>query len=143
MLVADAAARRRRRRSCASNPRPWSTSPPRVVSTGPSATPATTCAGPRHSVGCFEAAAQAGCEAIVIASSGGAIYGEAEHLPASEDLVPAPMSAYGTEKLCEETYLWTYRRRGLRTIALRYGNVPDPVRTGPVRPVWWPSRPPG
>jgi UDP-glucose 4-epimerase len=40
------------------------------------------------------------------------------------------MSAYGTEKLCEETYLWTYRRRGLRTIALRYGNVYGPRQDG-------------
>jgi UDP-glucose 4-epimerase len=82
------------------------------------------------SVGCFEAAAGAGCEAIVIASSGGAIYGDAERLPASEELTPAPRSAYGAEKMCEETYLWTYRRRGLRTIALRYGNVYGPRQDG-------------
>ncbi|MGD0834658.1 MAG: NAD-dependent epimerase/dehydratase family protein [Candidatus Dormibacteria bacterium] len=82
------------------------------------------------SVGCFEAAARAGCGTIVIASSGGAIYGEAERLPAAEELPPAPMSAYGAEKLCEETYLWTYRRRGLRTIALRYGNVYGPRQDG-------------
>lgn len=82
------------------------------------------------SVACFEAAAQAGCESIVIASSGGAVYGDAERLPASEDLVPAPRSAYGAEKLCEETYLWTYRPRGVRGLALRYANVYGPRQDG-------------
>ena len=83
-----------------------------------------------NSVACFEAAARAGCEALLIASSGGAVYGDAERLPASEELTPAPRSAYGAEKLCEETYLWTYRQRGLRTVALRFGNVYGPRQDG-------------
>jgi UDP-glucose 4-epimerase len=82
------------------------------------------------SVACFEAAASAGCAAVVIASSGGAVYGDAERLPASEDLAPSPRSAYGAEKLCEETYLWTLGRRGVRTVALRYGNVYGPRQDG-------------
>jgi UDP-glucose 4-epimerase len=82
------------------------------------------------SVACFEAAAAAGCETLVIASSGGAVYGDAQPLPASEALEPAPRSAYGAEKLCEETYLWTHRRRGVRTVALRYGNVYGPRQDG-------------
>jgi UDP-glucose 4-epimerase len=82
------------------------------------------------SVACFEAAAAASCSTLVIASSGGAVYGDAERLPASEELTPAPRSAYGAEKLCEETYLWTYRQRGLRTVALRYGNVYGPRQDG-------------
>ena len=82
------------------------------------------------SVACFDAAASAACEAIVIASSGGAIYGDPERLPASEDLAPAPRSAYGAEKLCEETYLRTYALRGIRTVALRYGNVYGPRQDG-------------
>ena len=82
------------------------------------------------SVACFEAAARAGCEALLIASSGGAVYGDAARLPASEELTPSPRSAYGAEKLCEETYLWTYRQRGLRTVALRYGNVYGPRQDG-------------
>ncbi|MGO8685608.1 MAG: NAD-dependent epimerase/dehydratase family protein [Candidatus Dormibacteria bacterium] len=82
------------------------------------------------SVACFEAAARAGCEALLIASSGGAVYGDAARLPASEELAPAPRSAYGAEKLCEETYLWTYRQRGLRTVALRFGNVYGPRQDG-------------
>ncbi|HXZ99742.1 MAG TPA: NAD-dependent epimerase/dehydratase family protein [Candidatus Binatia bacterium] len=82
------------------------------------------------SVACFESAARAGCEAVVIASSGGAVYGDPERLPASEEMAPAPRSAYGAEKLCEETYLWTLRRRGVRTVALRYGNVFGPRQDG-------------
>jgi UDP-glucose 4-epimerase len=82
------------------------------------------------SVGCFDAAVRAGCEALLIASSGGAVYGDAERLPASEELTPAPRSAYGAEKLCEETYLWTYRQRGVRTVALRFGNVYGPRQDG-------------
>ena len=82
------------------------------------------------SVACFEAAAQAGCAAIVIASSGGAVYGDATALPATEDTPPAPRSAYGAEKVCEETYLSTYASRGVRTMALRYGNVYGPRQDG-------------
>ncbi|MGA2283102.1 MAG: NAD-dependent epimerase/dehydratase family protein [Candidatus Dormibacteria bacterium] len=82
------------------------------------------------SVACFEAAARAGCQALLIASSGGAVYGQPERLPATEEMAPAPRSAYGAEKLCEETYLWTYRERGLRTVALRYGNVYGPRQDG-------------
>jgi UDP-glucose 4-epimerase len=83
-----------------------------------------------QSVGCFESAHRAGCTSIVIASSGGAVYGDAEELPADEETVPAPRSAYGAEKLAEETYLWTYRRAGVRTVALRYGNVYGPRQDG-------------
>ena len=83
-----------------------------------------------HSVACFEAATAAGCAAIVIASSGGAVYGDGAELPAIEDATPSPRSAYGAEKLCEETYLWTHRRRGVRTVALRYGNVYGPRQDG-------------
>ncbi|GAC1574956.1 MAG: SDR family oxidoreductase [Candidatus Dormibacteria bacterium] len=83
-----------------------------------------------ESVGCFAAAQTAGCRAIVIASSGGAVYGDPLILPASERLRPAPRSAYGAEKLCEETYLATFGRMGVRTLALRYGNVYGPRQDG-------------
>jgi UDP-glucose 4-epimerase len=83
-----------------------------------------------QSVGCFEAATAAGCATIVIASSGGAVYGDAAELPAAETATPSPRSAYGAEKLSEETYLWTHRRRGVRTVALRYGNVYGPRQHG-------------
>ncbi len=83
-----------------------------------------------ESVGCFAAAQAAGCESIVIASSGGAVYGDAAVLPVSESRRPAPRSAYGAEKLCEEVYLATIARLGVRTLALRYGNVYGPRQDG-------------
>ena len=83
-----------------------------------------------HSVGCFESAVRAGAEHLVIASSGGAVYGDPATLPADEGLEPAPRSAYGAEKLSEEVYLATYRLRGVRTLALRYGNVYGPRQDG-------------
>ncbi|PZR82857.1 MAG: UDP-glucose 4-epimerase, partial [Candidatus Aeolococcus gillhamiae] len=79
-----------------------------------------------ESVGCFAAAQAAGCASVVIASSGGAVYGDPRVLPAPERLRPAPRSAYGAEKLCEETYLATIAQQGVRTLALRYGNVYGP-----------------
>ncbi|MDQ6856953.1 MAG: NAD-dependent epimerase/dehydratase family protein [Candidatus Dormibacteraeota bacterium] len=83
-----------------------------------------------ESIGCFAAAQAAGCESVVIASSGGAVYGDPGVLPASERLRPAPRSAYGAEKLCEETYLATIANQGVRTLALRYGNVYGPRQDG-------------
>jgi UDP-glucose 4-epimerase len=83
-----------------------------------------------ESVGCFAAAQRAGCASVVIASSGGAVYGDPTVLPASERLRPAPRSAYGAEKLCEETYLATVAQQGVRTLALRYGNVYGPRQDG-------------
>ena len=83
-----------------------------------------------ESVGCFAAAQAAGCQSVVIASSGGAVYGDPSVLPAPERLRPAPRSAYGAEKLCEETYLATIANQGLRTLALRYGNVYGPRQDG-------------
>ncbi|HEY8676323.1 MAG TPA: NAD-dependent epimerase/dehydratase family protein [Candidatus Dormibacteraeota bacterium] len=83
-----------------------------------------------ESVGCFASAQAAGCRSIVIASSGGAVYGDARALPASERLSPAPRSAYGAEKLCEEAYLASFGRLGVRTLALRYGNVYGPRQDG-------------
>jgi len=83
-----------------------------------------------ESVGCFAAAQAAGCLSIVIASSGGAVYGDAASLPVSERRRPAPRSAYGAEKLCEEVYLSTIAPLGVRTMALRYGNVYGPRQDG-------------
>ena len=83
-----------------------------------------------QSVACFSAAQAAGSGAVVIASSGGAVYGDPRVLPAHEGLRPAPRSAYGAEKLCEETYLATLGNAGMRTLALRYGNVYGPRQDG-------------
>lgn len=83
------------------------------------------------SIAFFKSATDAGATAIVTASSGGAVYGNARSLPAHERLQPQPRSAYGASKAAEEVYLGSFRRlTGARTLALRYGNVYGPRQDG-------------
>ena len=64
---------------------------------------------------------------FIFSSSGGAIYGDVEQLPVSEDVAPRPRSPYGIHKLAGELYLEFYgREHGLRYTVLRYGNVYGP-----------------
>ncbi|MDD3270245.1 MAG: NAD-dependent epimerase/dehydratase family protein [Syntrophomonadaceae bacterium] len=64
---------------------------------------------------------------IIFASSGGAVYGEAEHLPVKENNDKGPLSPYGVSKLSVEYYLYCFARvLGLPYVALRYGNVYGP-----------------
>ena len=73
----------------------------------------------------LEAARRAGAQ-VVLASTGGAIYGECER-PAREDDVRLPLAPYGTAKLAAEEYLATYNRLyGTNHVSLRYGNVFGP-----------------
>lgn len=68
-----------------------------------------------------------GSRGIIFASSGGAVYGEPEHLPVKEDEGKGPLSPYGVSKLSVEYYLYCFARvLGLPYIALRYGNVYGP-----------------
>ena len=63
---------------------------------------------------------------VVLASTGGAIYGECDG-PADEDYPRRPLAPYGASKLCAEEYLATYNRLyGTGHVALRYGNVYGP-----------------
>jgi UDP-glucose 4-epimerase len=63
---------------------------------------------------------------VVLASSGGAIYGECER-PAPEDSPLRPLSPYGVSKLAAEQYLAAYGRLyGTGHVSLRYGNVYGP-----------------
>jgi UDP-glucose 4-epimerase len=79
----------------------------------------------------LRATADAGCERLVMASSGGALYGQAARLPSPENTMPAPRSPYGTSKLAAEAYLGTWSRiTGLSGLALRYGNVYGPGQDG-------------
>jgi UDP-glucose 4-epimerase len=83
------------------------------------------------SIAFFKAAADAHVPSVVTASSGGAVYGNARTLPAHENLTPAPRSQYGASKAAEEVYLGSFRRlAGMRTLALRYGNVYGPRQDG-------------
>ena len=68
-----------------------------------------------------------GARGIIFASSGGAVYGEPEHLPVKENSSKGPLSPYGVSKLSVEYYLYCFARiLGLPYIALRYGNVYGP-----------------
>jgi UDP-glucose 4-epimerase len=75
----------------------------------------------------LEAARAAGVRRFVLASTGGAIYGEADEVPTPETAPIAPISPYGTSKAAAETYLGLYTRlHGLCTCALRIANVYGP-----------------
>jgi UDP-glucose 4-epimerase len=78
-------------------------------------------------VNMLSAALDAGVRRFVNTSTGGAIYGEGQILPAPEDHPVAPMSPYGNSKFCAENYASLFRRlHGLSTVSLRYGNVYGP-----------------
>ena len=74
------------------------------------------------------AAAQAsGVRRVINTSTGGAIYGEGQIIPAPEDHPVAPESPYGLSKFCAENYCALFTRlHGLSTVSLRYGNVYGP-----------------
>ena len=75
----------------------------------------------------LEAARAAGTRRFVLASTGGAIYGDTDRLPTPEDATVAPISPYGASKAAAETYLALYARlHGLSTVALRFANVYGP-----------------
>lgn len=77
----------------------------------------------------LEAARLAGTDRFLLASTGGAIYGEGtgRTLPLSEAEPAAPLAPYGQSKLAAEGYLSLYKRLyGLDGIALRFGNVYGP-----------------
>jgi UDP-glucose 4-epimerase len=64
---------------------------------------------------------------VVLASTGGAIYGVTAPIPSPEQVAPEPQAPYGTAKFCAEQYLGLYNRlHGTRHCALRLGNVYGP-----------------
>lgn len=77
----------------------------------------------------LEAARRAGASRFVLASTGGAIYGEGagRDLPLNEDAECLPDAPYGQSKLAAEGYLALYGRlHGVAATALRLGNVYGP-----------------
>ena len=73
------------------------------------------------------AAQEAGVARFVNTSSGGAIYGEGQQIPAPETHPVVPEAPYGLSKYCAEHYCEIYRRmHGTSTVSLRYGNVYGP-----------------
>jgi UDP-glucose 4-epimerase len=83
------------------------------------------------SLNLLQAAAQAGVEKIVFASTGGAIYGDDAPLPAREEDRARPECPYGVAKLAVEHYLHFYHRQhGIIPVVLRYANVYGPRQNG-------------
>ena len=68
-----------------------------------------------------------GVKKVIFASTGGAIYGDAEIVPTPESYLAQPVSPYGIEKLTVEHYLNFYKREyGLDYLILRFANVYGP-----------------
>jgi len=75
----------------------------------------------------LRAAVRVGARRLIYASTGGAVYGNPERLPASEADLPDPISEYGASKLALEHYLAVYgNRRQIQFVVLRYPNVYGP-----------------
>jgi len=73
----------------------------------------------------LEAARRHGAK-VVLASTGGAIYGECDG-PVTETAPRRPLAPYGTSKLAAEEYLATFNRLyGANHVSLRYANVYGP-----------------
>jgi UDP-glucose 4-epimerase len=74
----------------------------------------------------LDAARRAGVERVVLASTGGALIGDATP-PVSERSLPKPISPYGAGKLAGEGYAHAFAKTyGVRTVAIRFGNVYGP-----------------
>lgn len=78
----------------------------------------------RGSLNLLEAARRSCYRQVLFASTGGAIYGEQDAFPASEDHPTRPLSPYGVAKLAVERYLFYYHATyGLDATCLRFANV--------------------
>jgi UDP-glucose 4-epimerase len=75
----------------------------------------------------LEASRKNGVRKFVFISSGGAIYGEADQYPTTEDYSPKPLSPYAITKLVSEYYLSYYHHQwDLAYTILRYANIYGP-----------------
>ena len=75
----------------------------------------------------LECSVKYGVRKVIFSSSGGAIYGEAETIPTSEEYQPRPLSPYAITKFASEHYLNCYRSHyGLDFTILRYANIYGP-----------------
>ena len=78
-------------------------------------------------VNMLDAAREAEAQRFIYISTGGAIYGEADHLPTPEDAPINPEAPYGQAKYAGEGYCRLFSRlHSLSTVSLRLGNVFGP-----------------
>jgi UDP-glucose 4-epimerase len=81
----------------------------------------------RGTLNLLEACRAGGVKRVVYASTGGAVYGEPERIPVTEDHPINPICHYGISKHTVEHYLFLYRHLyGLDYVVLRYPNVYGP-----------------
>jgi len=72
----------------------------------------------------LEGARAAGSSKVVLASSGGTLYGEPTKLPVAESAPQKPLSPYGVSKKAAGDYLAAYRElHGIEFTALALGNI--------------------
>ena len=75
----------------------------------------------------LKASVDHGVRKLIFSSTGGALYGEPDVVPADEDHPVRPLSPYGTSKFSFEQYLGTFMRTfGLDYTVLRYANIYGP-----------------
>lgn len=75
----------------------------------------------------LQAAREAAVERVVFSSSGGATFGDTDHLPTSESVPRRPESPYGVSKKIADDYLDYYRRaHGIDYVSLGFANVYGP-----------------
>jgi len=74
----------------------------------------------------LELAKAFGTRKIVFASTGGAIYGDPERIPADESHPTRPLAPYGISKMAGEFYVRFFGGLGMSWAILRYANVYGP-----------------
>ena len=83
-----------------------------------------------RTVGLFECASKGSVKKVIFSSTC-AVYGDATHLPTSEDAPTNPNSPYGLQKItCEKFARMMANSHGLETVCLRYFNVYGPRQFG-------------
>jgi len=75
----------------------------------------------------LDCAHRSGVKKVIFASTGGAIYGDADTYPTPEGYYEQPLSPYGIDKLAAEKSLYFYKKvKGLDYTILRMSNVYGP-----------------
>ena len=78
-------------------------------------------------VSLLEVAKDCGLKRVILASSGGAVYGEQNYFPVDENHSTRPLNPYGINKLISKKYLHYYKTQyDINYIVLRYANVYGP-----------------